>query len=362
MKTNFRFFLLWLALPVFIFLQACDDGEDPLPATGFRGFFVVNEGGFGNSNTSLSIVNTDENSITNNIFLTANNRPLGDQAQSMTKYGGRGYVMVQNSGKVEVINTVNFTSLGTISERVQSPRYFVGVSDTKAYLSDWGSTGFDGSVKVIDLSTLQVTDSIATGQGANRMLLHNEFLYVTNNGGFGRDSTVTVIDRRTDTVVDQLVVGNNPNSLAHDAQGNVWVLAGGYLAFDANFNLVPEQSVPGSLSKLNPDGSEAFRLMLPEITFNGADNLQSSPDGLMLYFTYNGGLYRVPTTGNTLPASAFIEKDFYGLAIDQHSGGNIIGCIAPDFSSPGTVEVYDPTGNLLQSYEAGIAPNGITFR
>src|SRR5690242_14997007 len=111
---------------VFVFaliaIQSCNN--DPLPQVqpGAEGYFVVNEGGFGNSNTSISFYDRSANTMTNDVFAKKNGRPLGDQTQSLTVLDGKAYIVVQHSGKIEVINADDFSSVNTISDGLESPR------------------------------------------------------------------------------------------------------------------------------------------------------------------------------------------------------------------------------------------------
>ena len=323
-----------------------------------NGFFIVNEGGFVDSNTSLSYFNKENMTISNNIFQAVNGRPLGDQTQSMAIFDGEGFIQVQNSGKIEVIDVADFSSLATIEDGISSPRYFVGLNSSKGYVSDWGD-GFSGSVKVIDLNTYTVTKTIETGAGANQMLLLGEQLYVANRGGFGTDNKVSIIDTNTDEVTSEITVGDNPISLVQDAQGSLWVLSAGAFAFDAEFNLIIEESTPSSLSKISNNQVE-FQLDFPNITLSTASNLQINPAGNTLYFTYEGEVYRMSVNDTQLPTSEFLAQSLYGFSIDPENG-QLIGLQAPDFSSAGNIIFYDSEGNETTTYAVGIGPNGCAF-
>ncbi len=349
-----------IILSIFAF-QACDsdDNEQVIP-TGSEGFFITNEGAFGGSNASLSFYNRNTNTVNNNLFFSANERPLGDQVQSMALHEGKGYIAVQNSAKIEIIDASDFTSINTISDNIFSPRYFLGITSGKGYLTDWGSDGFQGSVKVIDLNTNSVIKSISTGQGANQLLIHNNLAYVANNGGRGRDSTISVIDTNADAIVSTIVVGNNPNSLQLDAEGNIWVTASGYLAFDENFAIIEEESIPGSISKIT-DGQEVLRLYVDKVNYNIPNKLSINKERSTIYYTYDGGVYSLSTSASSLPSSPLISKNYYGLAIDPITD-NIIGFESPNFSSSGAMDVYSSQGNLIESYEVGIGPNGCAFK
>jgi YVTN family beta-propeller protein len=343
------------------FFASCDSNEPETPPVGSAGFFVVNEGAFNNSNASLSFYDRQTETVTNNIFATANNRPLGDQVQSMTVWEEKGYIVVQNSQKVEVIDANTFQTITTITEGISSPRYFVGVTAQKGYLSDWGADGLTGTVKVIDLQQNRVTKSIAVGKGANRMLVAGSEVFVTNNGGFGNDNTVVVLDATTDAVKRTITTADNPNSVVQDQAGNIWIACSGKLVFDANFQLVAAQSTPGAIVKLDPTGRELLRLSVDRVSFSGPNQLNTSPDRRTIYYTYQGGVWALGSASTALPASPLIAKAFYGLAVDPLTGV-IIGCVAPNFSSSGSIEFYSPAGELQRTLGVGIGPNGCTFK
>lgn len=362
MKFNFvKKSLVLAVVSALVFLQSCEKDPDPVIKAGSAGFFVVNEGAFGKSNASISFYDRKVDAVSNDIFIAKNGRPLGDQAQSMTVFEGKGYIVVQNSAKIEVINVDDFSSLATIADGLPSPRYFVGISSAKAYVSDWGADGFTGTVKVIDLTTNKVTKSIAAGKGANRMLKVGNLIYVANAGGFGKDNTVTVIDSNTDLVVTSITTGDNPNSLQKDSEGNIWVAADGAEAFNSDFSINQSNSTKGSISKINSANVRTMLLFVDKITFSGPANLNISPDGTQLYYTYEGAVYTMKTSATTMPTAAFKAKNYYGLAVDPFNG-DIIGCNAPNFTSAGSIDVLDASGNLQKTFAVGIAPSGCAFK
>ena len=64
-------------------------------------------------------------------------------------------------------------------------------------------------------------------------------------------------------------------------------------------------------------------------------------------------------SATSVEASAFIsDENVTGLAINEE--GNLV-VLTGDYSSNGTMKVYDENGNLVSSHETGIAPNGIAF-
>lgn len=362
MNKHFSHFFISILITASIFLTGCQD-EDPTPVTpqvGAEGFFVVNEGAWGAGNASLSFFDRNTGAVSNDLFYNANNgRSLGDQAQSMAIHNTLGYIVVQNSSKIEVIDIATYKSVATIDDEIESPRYFVGYSATKGYVSDWGSDGITGSVKVVDLNTFKVTKTISTGQGANQLLLNGDMLYMVNAGGWGRDNSLVIINTTTDEIVEEIEVGDNPNSLQIDAAGNIWVLTSGHSQFDQNFEFVEAESTKGTLVKL--DASGEVQLTLPFETFSSPKGLKINKEGNTLFYNYSGAIYQMSTTDNTLPTSPFIDKSFYGFAIDPFDG-SVVGCEAPDFSTSGNMHIYSNTGEISTTLKVGIAPNSCTFK
>lgn len=337
--------------------------EVSLSAIAFSGFYILNEGGFGNGNTSISFYDRGDDAVANNLFFTANGIALGDQAQSIAVHANKAYVVVQNSSKIEVVDLNDFTSIATISDGVESPRYFLGVSDTKAYVSDWGSDGVSGSIRVIDLTTNTVSSTIQTNsQGANRMLLVGDEVFLANSGGFGRDSNITVIDTATDQVSRTIAVADNPDGMVQDVNGDIWVVCKGHTAFDPEtFEVIEEESTPASILRISTNGDVLARLNYTAVGFGtsaSAININSTGD--KIYYLYSSQIFEMSITDTVLPSTAFTNDFYYGLSVDPITN-SIIGCEAPDFNSSGNIDIYTTSGTLESTFSVGIGPNGCTY-
>jgi hypothetical protein len=362
MKMNYLSRLVWSVLVgATVIMTSCSgDDESALPEAGTDGFFVVNEGGFLNGNASLSYFNKSTKIMTNDVFLDATSRPLGDQAQSMTIFEDKGYIVVQSSSKIEVIDSKDFSSTTTITEGLSSPRYFLGISSTKGYVSDWGSDSKTGTIKVLDLMSNTVTKSIATGQGANKMIFVGNKVYVTTTGGFGSlDNNIQVISTDTDAIIKTIQVGDNPKSIVSDEAGTIWVAGTGSVVYNPDFSVDEANSTAGFIAKIVNDEVEVIFSMPSKAS--GPSNLEINTTASNLYFDYAGNIYTLETAGVGAGASIdikqFINKSFYGLDLDP-STNNILGFDAGDFTSAGTMSRYDESGTLIDSYEVGIIPNG----
>ncbi|MEO1049552.1 MAG: DUF5074 domain-containing protein [Bacteroidota bacterium] len=358
LRSAFFYFILFVGSV--LCLSSCGDDDVAPIAPGTEGFFVVNEGLFGSGNASLSFFDKETNTLSNNVFAAANDRPLGDQAQSMEVFNERGYIVVQNSATIEIIDPDTFESIQTITAQdgIISPRYFLGVSADKGYITDWGTT----SVLVMDLNTFEITKSIPTGSGPNRMIMVGDRVFVANSGGFGRANTVTVINTTTDQVISNIEVDDNPRSLQVAGSGNIWLACFGHTAVDQDFNWDQDNSTLGSIIEMDVDGNIITRIQMPEVTFfAGPDNLLVDIITSTFYYIYNGAVYSIKNTDTEAPSTPFINTGFYGISLDP-STGNIIGADAGNFTTAGNIQIFDDSGAMISEHTSGVAPNGCAFR
>ncbi len=339
---------LSLALLALLALASCRK-DNPLPVRYpyESGIFVTNEGPFQNGTGTITWYHPDSAQARQQIFQQANGgTPLGNIVQSLTFGDSLGYIVVNNASKVVVVRAHTFEQVGVI-ENAALPRYLL-VDGARGYLSQWGPDGLSGSVAVVDLSTRQITDTIATGSGAERMLRLGEQLYVANAGGFGKDSTLAVIDLGTRQLSHHIEVGPNPNSLVQDRNGDLWVLCGGDWASGA----------AGRLVQLS-NGNVVQQFEVP----TGSGHLVIDGAGSTLYFIrgFGGPVWRHPIDASALEAEAFIDGAWYSLGFDA-SREWLLAADAGDFTNNGTVYLYTTAGTLVDSFEAGIIPGNFALR
>ena len=340
------------------------------------GVLVLEEGTFKKGNASISLLNTQTGQVTNpNIFSVVNDRPLGDVLQSYIEIGGKGYLVVNNSDKVEVVENSTFRNIGTIQKGisatqppVEQPRYMVAAPPQsgqylKAYVSCWGGKTVGANVSVINLAGRQAFKQITVGNGPEQLALVGNQVFVGNSGGLGLDNTVSVINTDTDQVVTTITVGDRPTSIVYDADANLlYVLCSGKLAYDNSTNKVVPTTA--ELVKINP----ITRQVVGRVTIGGKPVLDN-PANLVfnnttktLYFTFGGAVYSTPAAATSIPLDKpFINRSFYGLGLDQTTG-IIYGGDAKNGNRGGMVVRYRATGMLLDSAKVGIAPNGFYFK
>lgn len=347
-------------------LSSCSPDDKKItvdPVQDSTNVFVVNEGNIGRSNGSVSLYKTTDKTVVTDIFRTVNNRGLGDVVQNMVVVGNRAYVVVNNSKKVEVVSLPDFRSVGVV-QNLRNPRYLLPVSATRAYVTQWGnfSTVRPG-IKIIDLATNAVVDSIATGSLPERLVVAGGRVFVANAG----DNTLTVIDPSTNRVTSTLVVGDSPNSLAVDKNGLLWVTCGGAVAYDANFNPDYTATTPGKLVSVNVASATVASTRTFTSNRLQPTDLHLNAAGDQLYFraasavTYTGPVFRLGIADATLPAltAPFIRRSFYGLGLDPKT--DVIYGGTGTFLGTDKLIRYRPAGTPLDSALVGSGPNGFVF-
>lgn len=346
----------------FFLLLATGCSKDDITVTGVysQGVFITNEGPFQSGSGTISFLDTETGTMNQKIFETVNNRPLGNIVQSIEVFRAKAYIVVNNSNKVEVADAGNFTSIGVINGLFQ-PRYFVGVSSDKGYISQWGDSGSNGSIAVVDLNSRQITKTIETGGGPENMVFQDGMVYVVNSGGFGNGNEVFVINGETDEVERTISVGDKPNSLQIDANNNLWVLCGGLKVFNSDFSIDEQNSTAGKLLQIDLEDNDN---VLGEFdwsnVFSGPSNLILNETKTILYYR-DGQVFKMGIEESSLPSAPFLGNFFYGLGLDQNTG-ILYGTDAGDFASDGELLRFMADGSPIDTFQVGIIPGNFYFQ
>lgn len=353
-KQNHILHKLFLVSFLALGFLACDRGDETPEGKYNRGVFIINEGAFNSSNGSIDFIDPQSGQVESDIFgKNNNNRPTGDVIQDLRFSGQKGFIVANNSNKIEEITVESFSNTKTWEEQLRNPRFMVTTNDNEyGYISNWGffdeNFSLDQSyIAVADLRLNAIIDTIHTDPGAEQMFLLNSDLYVSNSF----TNTVYVIDVINRKVTDTIEVGNNPKGIA--VAGNaVWVLCqGSWGASNA------------TLHRISPSEKEVTRTISLNMSVQGTLVFNAFEN--KLYFTSGKKVFAIGLTDTTAPSSPVFEvsessANLYGIAYNPTSG-NIWVCDPADFNSAGKVFEYKGS-QLEKTYNVGIAPNGIRFR
>ena len=339
----------YLALLLFgtALLMACrkDKPETPLerPVTvGEGGVYITNEGNFGWGNASVSYYDIGTGTLVEDLYEPANGVALGDVCQSMRLFNGKGYLVVNNSNKVVVVDPNTFTTTAVISG-FNSPRHLLPVSNAKAYVTDL----FANAITVVDLNNHTITGSIACPGWTEELALAYGKAFVTNQT---RDH-VYVIETSTDQLVDSIAVSRGGNSIVEDANGKLWVACSG------------GGGTPAALYRIDPAGLSVEATFPFPNTSGGPWRLVTDGTNNTLYFL-NRGVFRMAISGEALPDEPLIPaygRNFYALGVDPVSGVVYVSD-AIDYTQRGMVFRYGTDGSPIDEFRAGRIPGGFVFR
>ncbi len=338
-----------------LILTSCDNNPTqsvaPVPGPVFKGAFIVNEGNFTHGNASLSFFNAQAGLVLNNVFQQANNAPLGDVANSMVVEDTLGYIVVNNSDKIEVISVNTFRRVKTITLPAgSSPRNMVMLGDGRAYVTEL----FNNAVLIVDVKTGAVTGSIPVGPNPEGLLLINDKVLVANSG-FGSGHTVSVISTASNSVVDTIRVGDGPQWIEIDPQGEINVLCGG--SFGSDFSS-PDDDTPGGVWVLNAGNfAVTDSLVLPKGDHPSELSISKGGNG---YFLNNGTLTQYNTSTYKIENSSVVKGAYYHVRVNDDTA-TLYLLNAKDFVAPGELQVRDFNGNLLGSFTVGIIPGFVAF-
>ncbi|HUX57298.1 MAG TPA: DUF5074 domain-containing protein [Bacteroidales bacterium] len=338
---------MFIMASLYIAIVSCTKVSDD-PAGSFltgSGVFIINEGNFRWGNGSLSFYSYDSSKIYNDLFLNINDRPLGDVPNSMNIIDDKAYIVVNNSGKIEVINLNTLESIKTINGLI-SPRNISFVNNNKAYVTSM----YSDSVAIINLLDNSISDYINLRRSSEAVIISANKAFISNWIG---GNEVMVVNVENNEVIDSIEVGQEPESMILDKNNKLWVLCNGGWTRDYYAELDVINTLTNSIEKT---------FVFP--------NKQTSPlclridgNGETLYYL-ESGVRQMNIDASDLPSAPLISESehyFYNLAINPVSS-DIFITDAVDYSQQGYVLYYKKDGTLISIQEAGIIPGFMSFK
>jgi YVTN family beta-propeller protein len=341
---------LFIALAFTTILASCHkDKIAPTPETPTAqrvGVYVLNQGGIGKNNSTLTYYDYTTKALTADIFVAANTNKLGDTGNDLGIYGAKMYIVVNNSNLVYISNAKTAKVLKNIT--LNQPRSIVFYK-TNAFV-----TSYSGTVSVIDTATMAITKTITVGSSPEQMAVANGKLYVANSGGLDYPNfakTVSVIDLATLTETKKVTVIANPIAVTVDAYDNVYVLSlGDYNKVLAGMTIIDDKT---DLVKTSPAVSLGY-------------NVPIYAQGDFVYYPTADNKIAVYNAKTQTSSSASFITDGTVITTPYAISGDILtGEIfvadAKDYSSNGTVTAFDKTGKKEYSITTGISPGKIAL-
>lgn len=347
-------FYLFLALTVLASCEADDDNPiPPEPSGAFTdGIFILNEGNFGQGNSTVSFLDQQAGNITHDIFNAVNEEALGDTATDIGFYEDLAFIVLNASNIIQIVDRHTFEAVATIDTDLNNPRK-IAFLDGMVYVTNWGegANPDDDFVAVFNAENYELLTTIAVEEGPEDILEQGNRIFVAHQGGWSFNNIVSVISNYE--VVKIIEVGEGPNSMA---AGNeyLWVSSSGLPSYLGE--------TAGSISKISLSTLD----IVQDYAF---ERVEEHPNHLDLengrvYFTLDREVYSFMTSENSLPAIPDFILDevgyLYGFTI--YEGKAYATSADPAFTGNGKLYIYEAeTGSLSASYDTGINPNGVFF-
>lgn len=305
---------------------------------------VLNEGNFGSNNASISLIDLEKQTITNNYYTQINGKPLGDVVQSISIFDNKAYIVVNNSNKIEVVTLNGMKNIHTITG-INTPRFMEVINSEKAYVTSL----YGNCIYVINPSTYTTTATIPVNGWTENMIFFNNQLLVANmNKGY-----IYFMDISNNSITDSIATTIEPNSMVLDYEQNLWVLCGG------GWNHVQTPA----LLKINP----STKTIMQKLQFQNANSYPSqlviNSDKKQLYFI-DKDIFTLSVNDTILPQTPVITangKLFYSLSISPVSN-HLFVSDAVNYLSNGNIFQFDLQNHqIIKQYQAAIIPSKCYF-
>lgn len=342
-----------------------DDGGSKVTLPQTRAY-ILNEGSKGANNAGLAFYapNKDADFISD-IYQTQNNAKLGDLGQSMIEYEDEIYIAVSGSNYLAKLNAagvelkrVSFVRDNDLSAGIR----YIDAEDGYIYASFYG-----GAVAKINAKTLEVVDKL-TGLGDNLegVAICNDMLYVSNSykllpdGTYKYNAEVKVIDLRTFKLKETLTVGVNPNALIEE-DDKVFLISNDYSSAEG---YVLQMIDPANNNKVTKIGNATYMAADDDILYlvNSMTDWNTDPyTTVNTFFTYNIKTGQMNNASFLKDAPAELTSStLYMLEVNDNNGDIYIS--TSEFTTNGTIYRFKKDGTFIEKFDAGgINPNSAIF-
>jgi hypothetical protein len=291
---------------------------------------------------------------------------LGDVGNDIAVHGDEVWMVINNSGIVEVVSAKDEIEIATVT--VPTPRN-IAFDNKYAYVTSWAGAyanyGADysitdysnpkGQVYRINLSTKKVEGSVEVGYQPEGIAAYNGKLYVANSGGiasqlppsYSYDNTVSIIDAASFKVEKTVEVQVNLKNVYSDGKGNIYVTTlGNYW------------DVHSGLYMISASAPEQVKAISDYVSVSAQNGDTVYCIGTDSEYDWSG----TPHVYSAWSVTSGVKKDLslslqeatpYGLAV--LNADTFFVADAGDYFNPGSVACYYK-GSRRWSVTAGVCP------
>jgi hypothetical protein len=310
----------------------------PQPEKINNGVLIINEGNFLQGNGSITYYNDSTQEIIPDIFEASNGRKLGDVVQSVQPIGEEIFIVVNNSGKIEVVDRKNFKTTGVI-HGLRSPRYILPLTPQKAYVSDL----YANAVTIINPQAKNIIGKIPLSGWSEQMVKWNNEVWVASV----YSEYLYILDAQTDRLVDSLLVGKGVAKLKI-VDNTIWALASVNQDSSTLVSILPSEKKITARKTLKPIANAKFFDFI------------NKGDWIYLLSAKGVATYKVATQTQTLWFQQN-DRNFYSFGYNSRTAKFYLAD-AKDYVQNGVIYIYDiNSSEPRKSFNAGIIPGDFYF-
>jgi hypothetical protein len=352
MKFSKLFFVALVSVSVFV--SCTNDNEEKVDSGDYNeGVLVLNEG---SDEGSVSYISNDLTTFTQDVYKTVNGKDLlGQYVQSIFFDGDKAYIIAGGANKITVVNRNTFKIIAKIETGLVKPRYGV-VKDGKAYVTNantyakYGAPAdavgnTDDYIAVINLATNVVESKIELNATANRIVLENGKLYISEPYN---NSKLLVVNPTTKALEASINIGSDADTM-DSKEGSLYVLRSPY-------------GVASEIVKVKLSDKSLSKITFPA-ALQDAKNLDIEQN--KIYYTVGTSVYGMNLTATEASNAAIFSYvstsaygKMYGFAVKNN---HVFIADGGDFTANSKAFVYSLTGTLEKEFTVGVGPNGFYF-
>jgi DNA-binding beta-propeller fold protein YncE len=210
---------------------------------------------------------------------------------------------------------------------------------------------YSDSLAIVDLALNKVKGYINIRRSSESLVVAGSKAFVAN---WIAGNEIVVVDIATDRISDSLTVGIEPESMAVDRSGKIWVLCNGGWTRQNYARLI----------SIDPSTLSIVKEFIFPSKLNSPTCLTISGDGNTLFYL-DEGVRKMSIDASELPTGVFIaaaqDFNFYKLGVNQVNG-DIFVTDASDYQQNGFFLLYDNSGALVSRSSAGVIPGMMSSR
>lgn len=339
--------LIILVLSIIFYSCSKNNSTQPIqPVT--KGVFVINEGLYLQNNSEITFYDPATEQTITNFYSQKNGKIIGDNANSMFIFEKKGFVAVDGSNKIEVIDLETGQSLGIIDlGQNGSPREIFILNSSRGFVTSFNKH----SVIEFNPTTLRQVREISVGKYPEGIAYANNKLFVANSD-LGNGNLVSVIDLNSNAVIKTIQVGTNPRFVGLSNDGRIIIGCSGDFF---------SQTSKGGYYFIDPVNSTLTDSIL--LGYHPQDYTLTKDN--ILFYINDQGIGKINLNNknvDTVFISGMTVNDIYGIAysitFDEINQKLYVGN-PKNFQQNGEVKIFDKNGNYLKKFETKINPGAI---